>query len=285
MAYDYTILAGIAGLIEARVGEAYHVEVKNLRQIIGGNSSEIWSFDGRWTENGVEQEKSLILRRASATELVSGGRAAEFNLLKALERTPVPTPRAYWFDSDGRWLERPSMIMDKASGTAERELLSARNKQGLDLTARVGIAKQIAEPPMRATLVHGDFRPANFLVVDGELSAVLDWEFAHVGDPAEDLGWYLTSYYAHEHLIEGSWSADDFTAVYERALGAQADRKAIRFWAVFCLYKLASMTMAAQFAFVNGDNSRMGSSADFILGPLLENTLRDMTGLTTGDLR
>ena len=114
---------------------------------------------------------------------------------------------------------------------------------------------------------------------------MLDWEFAHVGDPAEDLGWYLTSHYTHEHLIEGNWSADDFIAVYEQALGAKVDRKAIRFWAVFCLYKLASMTMAAQFTFVNGDNGRMGSTADFIIRPLLENTLRDMTGLTTGDLR
>ena len=133
--------------------------------------------------------------------------------------------------------------------------------------------------------MHGDYRPANILVVDGQLSAVLDWEFAHVGDPAEDLGWYLTLHYTHEHLIEGNWSADDFIAVYEQALGAKVDRKAIRFWAVFCLYKLASMTMAAQFAFVNGDNGRMGSTADFIIRPLLENTLRDMTGLTTGDLR
>ena len=275
---------------------------------------------------------------------VSRGRVTH-QISRYVQTGQVPAPHVHWFDGDGRWLERPAMIMAKASGTADRELLSARNKQGLDLAARVGIAKQMAvalaqihrvdvaalaldrsasasnpaleqlefydaeilktlvepmpeltlaslwlrehlpEPPARATLVHGDYRPANILVVDGQLSAVLDWEFAHVGDPAEDIGWYLTSYYAHEHLIEGSWSADDFTAAYEQALGAKADRRAVRFWAVFCLYKLASMTMAAQFAFVNGDNSRMGSSPDFILRPLLENTLRDMTGLTTGDLR
>ena len=91
--------------------------------------------------------------------------------------------------------------------------------------------------------MHGDYRPANILVVDGQLSAVLDWEFAHVGDPAEDLGWYLTSHYTHEHLIEGNWSADDFIAVYVQALGAKVDRQAIRFWAVFRLYKLASLRL------------------------------------------
>ncbi|RMH79162.1 MAG: phosphotransferase family protein, partial [Actinomyces sp.] len=38
-------------------------------------------------------------------------------------------------------------------------------------------------------LVHGDFRLGNLLVDDGGLVAVLDWELAHLGDPAEDLGW------------------------------------------------------------------------------------------------
>lgn len=40
-------------------------------------------------------------------------------------------------------------------------------------------------------LVHGDFGPNNILI-DLEsfaVSALLDWEFAHVGDPIEDLAW------------------------------------------------------------------------------------------------
>lgn len=37
-------------------------------------------------------------------------------------------------------------------------------------------------------LVHGDFQASNLLVKDG-LQAI-DWEFAHVGDPREDLGWF-----------------------------------------------------------------------------------------------
>lgn len=39
------------------------------------------------------------------------------------------------------------------------------------------------------SLVHGDFRNGNLLIQDGRLSAVLDWELAHVGDPMEDLAW------------------------------------------------------------------------------------------------
>lgn len=41
--------------------------------------------------------------------------------------------------------------------------------------------------------LHGDFRLGN-LMVDGTkgISAVLDWECAHLGQPAEDLGWLCT---------------------------------------------------------------------------------------------
>ncbi|MEZ0348407.1 MAG: phosphotransferase family protein, partial [Thermus sp.] len=45
------------------------------------------------------------------------------------------------------------------------------------------------ERPM--VLVHGDFRIGNLLVAEESLVAVLDWEFAHLGDPQEDLAWPL----------------------------------------------------------------------------------------------
>jgi aminoglycoside phosphotransferase (APT) family kinase protein len=43
--------------------------------------------------------------------------------------------------------------------------------------------------PQDLALVHADFRNGNILIDDGQLTAVLDWELAHVGDPMEDLAW------------------------------------------------------------------------------------------------
>ena len=37
------------------------------------------------------------------------------------------------------------------------------------------------------SLVHSDMGPGNFLAADGRVTAVLDWEVAHWGDPMEDL--------------------------------------------------------------------------------------------------
>ena len=48
-------------------------------------------------------------------------------------------------------------------------------------------------PPMALALQHGDMQPANILLdPDDRSHRVIDWEYAHIGDPREDLGWYVT---------------------------------------------------------------------------------------------
>jgi aminoglycoside phosphotransferase (APT) family kinase protein len=43
--------------------------------------------------------------------------------------------------------------------------------------------------PRAPTLVHGDFRMGNLLIDERGVTAVLDWEIVHIGDPLEDLGY------------------------------------------------------------------------------------------------
>src|SRR5690606_25551676 len=45
----------------------------------------------------------------------------------------------------------------------------------------------------RTTPVHGDLAEEHVLVLDGEVSAVISFSEAHVGDPAVDLAWLLAS--------------------------------------------------------------------------------------------
>jgi aminoglycoside phosphotransferase (APT) family kinase protein len=48
-------------------------------------------------------------------------------------------------------------------------------------------------PPVPLSLVHGDFQPGNILVAEGKPPVVIDWEFTHIGDPREDVGYYSGS--------------------------------------------------------------------------------------------
>jgi aminoglycoside phosphotransferase (APT) family kinase protein len=45
-------------------------------------------------------------------------------------------------------------------------------------------------PPVPLTLVHGEFQSGNVMIdANGEMR-VIDWEYAHIGDPRIDLGWF-----------------------------------------------------------------------------------------------
>jgi aminoglycoside phosphotransferase (APT) family kinase protein len=45
--------------------------------------------------------------------------------------------------------------------------------------------------PLPAVVCHGDFRLGNVVVSEQGLEYLLDWEFAHAGDPREDVAWPL----------------------------------------------------------------------------------------------
>lgn len=329
---DEDLRAGLVALARHEMPDATDLHIDGLERAGSGNSSENWFFEARWRRGGREERHRLVLRRTPENEIVRNRREDEFLLIKALEGTGLPVPRVHWIDRDGRWLERPAVVLARCPGRDDRALLSARGKAGLDENRRASIAagmvdllasihrldlaaldlppsirrvvgsparveldKQEAEalddetvpcielraaawwlrdnlpdPPPRLVLVHGDFRPANLLVDDGRVTALLDWEFAHVGDPAEDLGWYLAPRYRGEHFIVGRWTDEDFVGAYERASGTHVDRKAVRWWSIFAQYKLCSMVLAAQKAFALGDATRIPVPAGAMFRELLE---------------
>ena len=101
----------------------------------------------------------------------------------------------------------------------------------LDLA--LDVLAERAPTTLRRTLIHADFRLGNVLVEQGELSAVLDWEFAGYGDPLEDLGWFLGRYwrFGRWHVEAGGLaSKDTFVAAYEAAAGVAVDRDALLYW-------------------------------------------------------
>ncbi len=51
------------------------------------------------------------------------------------------------------------------------------------------LLENIPDNRARPVLVHGDFNIHNFLVADDKITAVLDWELAIAGDPAQDLAY------------------------------------------------------------------------------------------------
>jgi len=91
-------------------------------------------------------------------------------------------------------------------------------------------------PPLAPTLLHGDFRLGNFLVGPTGIEVVLDWELAHEGDPAEDLGWLCVPSWRFGNdarVVGGFGDLDELLAAYTGAGGAPIDRQRVEYWVVF----------------------------------------------------
>lgn len=105
----------------------------------------------------------------------------------------------------------------------------------------------------RVSLVHGDYRLGNFLEQGGRITAILDWELVHLGDPHEDLGWaFLPQYSGGSGLICRLLAKDVFIAQYEREAGFKVDPASLQFYLVFSLVKLAITHIAAVRCYEDG---------------------------------
>jgi aminoglycoside phosphotransferase (APT) family kinase protein len=61
------------------------------------------------------------------------------------------------------------------------------------------------DPGIAPTLVHGDYGFHNLIMDQGEVTAILDWEFTHMGDPAEDVNYcrqFVERYVPFEYFLE-----------------------------------------------------------------------------------
>ena len=89
--------------------------------------------------------------------------------------------------------------------------------------------------PERLALVHGDFRLGNFIIGPEGVRAVLDWEIAHLGDPAEDLGWVSLPpwrFGAIDRPVAGLGGRAEMFDAYARISGTPVDRARVHWWEV-----------------------------------------------------
>ena len=84
-----------------------------------------------------------------------------------------------------------------------------------------------------SVLVHGDFRLGNMIIGPEGLRAVLDWEFASVGDPHEDLAWpFVRDWRFGMDALRFAGISDggDFLQAYEEESGRHVDPRRLRYW-------------------------------------------------------
>lgn len=95
-----------------------------------------------------------------------------------------------------------------------------------------------------ACVVHGDVGFHNLMVLDGQITALLDWEFSHLGAPAEDLIYVRP-------FVEQIADWEEFLKVYRSAGGRAYSKEVQAFFNVWSFVRNAAGTRDAGYLFEN----------------------------------
>lgn len=123
---------------------------------------------------------------------------------------------------------------------------------------RAAIRRLYARPPppaQKISLVHGDYRSGNFLHDGkGTITAILDWEMAHLGDPLEDFGWATDPLWAHGDpaIVAGMVSKSEAIAIWEAASGLKIDLAVLAWWELFASVKGQAIWTSSAKEYVDG---------------------------------
>lgn len=103
-------------------------------------------------------------------------------------------------------------------------------------------------------LVHGDFRLGNVIVGGDGLRAVLDWELAHIGNPAEDLGWVCVRAwrFGGGKPVAGVGGYAELLDAYETESGTRIDERELRWWELLGTVKWGLMCISQSAYHLNG---------------------------------
>ena len=86
----------------------------------------------------------------------------------------------------------------------------------------------------RTVLCHGDIGPGNFMHSQNRVSAILDWEFSHIGDPMDDLAWWV--FRGHE-FTGNCGDLESQLRRWSARTGLPVDKQRIEYYKAFVMFR------------------------------------------------
>ena len=136
--------------------------------------------------------------------------------------------------------------------------------------------------PLADVVSHGDFRIGNVVVSKRGLEYILDWEFAHLSDPREDVAWPLVRAWrfgADERRLGGVGEVGPYLERYEELTGRTISERELDWWEVFgnvkwaigcltqCRRHLTGLDRSVEYAVLG----RMAAEMEYELLDLIQN--------------
>lgn len=142
----------------------------------------------------------------------------------------------------------------------------------------------------RASVVHGDYRSGNFLFDEpsGQITSILDWERAYIGDRHRDLAWTTARVIGHlaedrkTFLVCGLLPLEEFYQRYREASGLTIDPDKLRFYEILNRYQQVQTVLGSAYRVARLGKSHQGivitrlSSAAYQLAEELRGALEEV---------
>ncbi|MGB6104240.1 MAG: phosphotransferase family protein [Pusillimonas sp.] len=134
-------------------------------------------------------------------------------------------------------------------------------------------------------LCHGDFRTGNYMVHEGRVSGILDWEFASFSDPYEDLGWLCARSWrfgANDKAVGGVGHKVDLFQAYAQVSGSQVDAGKVLYWEIMGMVRWAIIALQQAQRHLSGEQNSLELALTGRLLPEIEfdllNQIQEMGG-------
>lgn len=135
--------------------------------------------------------------------------------------------------------------------------------------------------PIAPCLLHRDYRTGNYMVADGQLSGILDWEFAGWGDPREDVGWFTARcwrFAGPEREAGGVGALEDFLQGYNSVSALSIDRPTLTYWQVMAHLRWAIIALQQAERYLSGGEDSLELALTGRMLPELEQEILLLTG-------
>lgn len=236
--------------------QADAVEVLQFKPLSGGATQENDGLAVRLTGGTLLGEHHFVVRSDAPSSLsASLRRSQEFAILQATWQAGVRVPRPWWLCTDRSLMGGEFYAMDWAAGSA-----AGRRLTGDDLFT----------PQSRKALVFDLGREL------GQLTAILDWEFASWSDPYEDLGWMCSRSWRFGHPereVGGVGDKADFFAGYESVTGRAVDPQRVAYWEVMASVRWAVIALGQRQRHLSGKEASLELA---LTGRMLPEIQQDM---------
>ncbi|ETF04292.1 aminoglycoside phosphotransferase [Advenella kashmirensis W13003] len=100
--------------------------------------------------------------------------------------------------------------------------------------------------PLPLSLCHCDFRTGNYMVYEGRLTGILDWEFAAWSDPYEDLGWLCARSWRFGKVdkeVGGMGHKRDLFDGYANVACVDVEPERVKYWEVMAMVRWAIIAL------------------------------------------